>query len=318
MIFESIINGIKDKLGISDKEDWITERLNEIENHRDNFDTLPFKIVELKDFGFLTKVKGLYSYISFYHMPWKYYDTDSWIAIAPSLIDKRFYCKIHKVDKDPIAIILNGELPQFKKIELTIGEEYNGLIVKFYDFGVLVDIGFHYDWKCGSMTGLLHKSQFDANEDITDFKLGQEIKTICQEINDNGQPVFCNDREKIDWQMGKPQELVGQAMWAKVVRKHDNNNIDLLVRGKYKSDLSLKKLGYPSKYRKKIKRIKDELKDGDIINCEVTGFNKKNRTLTVKWMIEIDTDIIVDNSILNNLDNETLEKLLTLKNKTKV
>ncbi|MFW5701142.1 MAG: S1 RNA-binding domain-containing protein [Cyclobacteriaceae bacterium] len=315
MIFESIINGIKERLGLSDKDDWITERLNEIENHRDNFDTLPFKIVELKDFGFLTKVKGLYSYISFYHMPWKYYDKDSWIAIAPSLIDKKFYCKIHKIDKDPTVIILNGEIPQFKKAELIIGEEYKGLIIKITDYGLFIDIGFHYNWKCGSITGLLHKSQLTDNEKISDYELGQEIKTVYQELNKSGQPVFSNDREKIDWQIGKPQKLVGQTIWAKVIRQPESKAVYLLIKGKYKSVLTINKQAYAPKYRKIIKKAKNDLKHGEIVNCEVTGFNEKNRILKVKWLIEIDTEIIVDNSISNNLDNDTLKKLITLKNK---
>lgn len=315
MILEFIINGIKEKFGIPYKDDWISERLNEIETHKDNFDTLPFKIIELKDSGFLTKVKGLYSYISFYHMPWKYFYTDSWIAIAPSLIGKKFFCKIHKIDKDPIAILLNGELPQFKKAELTIGEEYKGLIIKITDYGLFIDIGCHFDWKCGSLTGLLHKSQLADNEDLNIFKLGQEITTFYQELNEKGQPIFCNDREKIDWQMGKPQELVGQTLWAKVVREPDNNKIDLLVKGKYKADLTINKQDYAPKYRKKIKNAKNELTNGEIINCEVTGFNLKHKTLKVKWHTEIDTDIMIDNSILNNLDNKTLEKLISLKNK---
>jgi small subunit ribosomal protein S1 len=318
MIFESIINGLKNRFGISDKNDWISDRLNEIENHRDNFETLPFKIVEKKDFGFLTKVKGLYSYVSFYHMPWKYYDTESWIAIAPRLIGKKFFCKIHKIDKDPIAIILDGKLPQFKTAELTIGEEYKGLVIKISDYGLFIDIGYHFAWKCGSLIGLLHKSQLADNDKISNYKLGQEITTVYQELNDNGQPVFCNEREIIDWQMGKPQELIGQTIWAKVIRQPEIKTVDLLVSGKYKATLTTDAKLYAPKYRTKIKNAKNELTHGEIINCEVTGFNEKNRTLKVNWLTEMDTDIVVDNSILNNLDNETLEKLIALKNEIRL
>ena len=55
MIFEFVINGIKEKSGIS-------EPSNEI--HKDNFEPLPFKIVKRQDVGFLKKVNGLYSRIS--------------------------------------------------------------------------------------------------------------------------------------------------------------------------------------------------------------------------------------------------------------
>lgn len=314
MIFNTIVNEIKKKFGNPDNKNWISERLNEIEACRLNFDTLPFKIVRLKNLGFLTKVLGLYSYIPFNHMPWKYYSSDAWIAIAPSLIGKKFYCKIHKVDKDQNAIILNGELFQFKKAELVIGEEYKGLVINKTDFGVFVDIGYHFDWKYGSLTGLLHKSQLSDNEKMEDFTLGQKINTIYVCANDSGQFVFCNNQEKIDWQLGKPQDMVGQTIWAKVIRKPDSNAVDLLIKGRYKATID--KNAYDLTYWKEIKRAKAELKNGEIINCEVTGFNDKNRTLKINWLINIDTDIMVKNSISNNLDNETLEKLIALKNNT--
>jgi len=292
---------------------WISERLNELEIHKDNFDTLPFKIVELKNSGFLTKVKGLYSFISFNHMPWRYSDINSWIAIAPSIIDKIFYCKIYEFNKDRPSIILSAVLTQFKKAEIIKGEEYKGLITRISDFGVFVDIGYHFDWKCGSLIGLLHKSQLADSEELSDFRLGQEITTICQEVNENGKPVFSNDRVKTDWQMGKPQELVGQSIWANVVRYADNKTVDLFVKGKYKADLIIDTQTYSLNYRIKIFNAKKELSNGEIINCEVTGYNLRNRTLQIHWLTEIDIEINVDNSILNNLDDKTIEKLITLR-----
>lgn len=317
MIFESINRRIREKFGITDKDDWISERLNEIETHRDNCDTLSFKIVELKKLGFLTKVKGLYSYISFYHMPWKYYDIDSWIAIAPKLIGKKFSCKIYKIDKDPIVIILDGKLPQFKKAELTIGEKYKGLIVKISRFGLFVDLGYHFDWKCGSLTGLLHKSQLGENEKMEDFKLGQEITTVYQRVNNNGQLVFCNDIEKIDWQLNKSHELIGQIMWARIIKIPDSEAVDVLVENKHKAILTINKHAYAPKHRKRIKQAKNDLNNGEIVNCEVIEFNEKTKTLKVNWLAEIDTDIVVNNSILNNLDIETIQKLKALKNNIK-
>lgn len=315
MIFQTILNRIKEKFGISENGNWISERLNEIELHRDNFDTLAFRIVELKAHGFLTKVKGLYAFISFYHMPWKYYDIDSWTAIAPSLTDKKFYCKIHKIDKETRSIILNGEIPQFKKAELKIGEEYKGLIVKVSNYGIFIDIGYHFDWKCGSLIGLLHKSLFADYEKISNFKLGQETKTIFQELNENGQLTFCNNRDKTDWQMEKLQELIGQTTWAQAIRNPDSQAVHLLVKGRYKASIAIKKKkAYLStNYRKRIIHKKNELTQGEIITCEVTGLNKKTRTLKINWLTEINTDTAIENSILSNLDEGTVKKLEALK-----
>lgn len=313
MIFDSIINIVKERFGISQKHTWIAERLNELEIHRENFDTLPFKIVELKNVGFLTKVLGLYSFVHFSNMPWRYSDNNSWGAIAPSLINKRFFCKIHEFDKDRPSIILNADLPQFQRAELFAGEEYKGLITGISDFGVFIDIGYHFDWKCGSLLGLIHKSQFADNEELSDFRLGQETTTIYQGMNEKGQPVFSNDRVKTDWQLGKPQDLVGQTIWVNVARQTDDKTVDFLAKGKYKSDLIIDKKAYPSKYRRKIIKAKKELSDGEIINCEVIGFNEKRRTLKLNWHTVLEKEIIDGSSILNNLDDNTIEKLLDLK-----
>jgi hypothetical protein len=312
-MFETIINGIKEKFRISDKDNWISERLNEIETHRLNFDTLPFKIVDIKDNGFLTKVKGLYSYISFYHMPWKYFDTDSWIAIAPSLIGKKFFCKIHKTDKDLRAIFLNGEFPQFKKTELIIGEEYTGLIIKKSQYGLFIDIGYHFGWKCGSMVGLLHRTQLDTSISLVDIELGAEIRVIYLGLNENNQLLVSNDYTDIDWIKGIPQGLTGQILWVRIVRKSDEEGIGFLVLGKYKSSLTINKQDYLPKYRKEIIRAKNALSDGKIINCEVSGFDDKKRILKLKWLVGIDMDINNDFSIMKIIDEQAVKRLMAVK-----
>jgi len=302
--------------GTSDTNDWIYERFLEIEQHKDHCDVLPFRIIALKDAGFLAKVKGLYAYISFYHMPWKYYTPGSWVAIAPSLIGKEFSCKIHKVDKDQNSILLDGALPQFKQAVLTIGEVYNGLVIQITDAGLIIDIGCHFDWKYGSLTGFLHASKFVDNAKVSDFTPGQEITTVYQKAHDHGQLIFCSDKDKYDWQMGIPQALVGQKMWAKVIRRPGSKKVDLLVRGKYKAKLEVDKQTDAPSHKRKIKKLKNELSDGGIIHCTVTGLNKKHRTLLISWPAEPETDVDSGNSILNHLDNETKDILANLKNKT--
>ena len=126
--------------------------------------------------------------------------------------------------------------------------------------------------------------------------------------------MFCNDREKVDWKNGRPQKLIGQTNWAIVIRHDDNTTIVLLVEGKYIALLKVDKNAYAPKYRKIIKSAKSQLKYSEIIHCEVTGMFEIGRILKVNWLTEIDTAIVVDNSIVNILDNEALEKLMKLKN----
>lgn len=182
----------------SDKNSWITERLDEIEKHKLNQDTLPFKIVEAKNSGFLAKVKGLYAFIGFNYMPWKYDTVDEWKAMAPSLTGNTFMCNIVDVNRDNNRVTLNGDVPQFDKAELTPGKKYIGLIIKIAKYGVFIDIGYHFDWKYGSLRGLLHKSLLAENEKMYDFVVGQEIMTVYQEHKDEGSLTFCNNQKKIE------------------------------------------------------------------------------------------------------------------------
>lgn len=312
MILDKIVNKITDKFSQPDRKEWLDRLVKEIEEHRYNFESLPFKIVELKETEFLVKVNGLFAFISFYHMPWKYYDTDTWIAIAPDLIDRKFYCKIHKIEKDPLFIIVNGDIPQFKKVELTVGEEYVGLITKKTDYGLFIDIGHHFNWRCGSVVGLMHKSQAKKNEKLSHFAIGQQISIIYQGLNENGQYLFSTDREKTDWQLGVPQNLIGEIIWARVIREEKSNQIDLLIRGIYKAKLTIDK-SHTSKYKRKLKQLKNGLVNGQIVNCEILEADEKNRTLKVKWLAEIDTDIELDNSLINNLDRATITNLIKIK-----
>ena len=111
---------------------------------------------------------------------------------------------------------------------------------------------------------------------------------------------------------GQTQELLGQIVWTQVAREPGESEIKYLVKGKYNGKITTKY--HLPKYREKIARAMNGLKNGKIINCEVKGFNNKKEILELKWMIELDTEIVLDRSIMNNLDNETLQKLTAIKN----
>ncbi|MCL1932668.1 MAG: hypothetical protein FWF53_02480 [Candidatus Azobacteroides sp.] len=191
MIWSNLKNIIKRKFGKPDKKEWLDKLVENLENQRVKNKNLPFKIADIKDRGFVVKVSGLYAFISFYHMPWKYSNINYWTAIFPKLIGKIFYCRVYSIKKDPIlSIIIDGRIPQFKKPELTIGKNYKGIITEKSKYGIFIDIGYHFDWRCGSFVGLLHKSQFDSMQLFSDCSVGDEIEILYQGLNEKGQLVF--------------------------------------------------------------------------------------------------------------------------------
>lgn len=318
MIWDNLLDNIKGLFNSHQKKEWLEELVASLEKKQEENISLPFRIVDIKENGFIVKVSGLFAFVTFSHMPWMYNDRGSWLAIQPKLLNKLFYCKIHKISKDPLSIIIDGQIPQFKKVDLEIGNEYKGLIIKKYAYGVLVDIGYHFDWHCGSFVGFLHKSEYRSKHAFINCSMGDEIPVFNQYVDENGQLVFTQDKLFFYWNNSKPQELIGQVVLARVVREtNEENQILFIVNDKYKARLENSKANYTTSRRKKINEAKRKLKDKETITCEVIGCNEEERVLYLRWIIEFDTHFGMKNTIENGLDFHTLQKLLSLKDQTK-
>ena len=179
-------NTIKDELlkalTISDSKKYISKLYDNIEKQKEENNSLSFVIKDIKEKGFVVKVGGLFGYISFNHMPWQYRNREAWDAVFPFIDGKVFFCKIYSVTKEDHSIILDGDIPQFKKTELIENEKYKGIIINKTIYGVFVDIGYNFNWKCGSFVGLLHKSNFESDESFDKIKIGQSIDVFFYQV----------------------------------------------------------------------------------------------------------------------------------------
>lgn len=315
MTWIEIKNRIQKLFNHSEKKKWLEKLIQNLEELNKQDKNIPFKIIDIKVKGFSAKVCGLFAFISFNHMPWQYPDQNFWKIVFPHLQNKIFFCRIYKFERsDQLKIILDGQIAQFKQPELIESEEYRGLILKKPGYGLIIDIGLHFNWQCGSLVGILHKTQIKSDDSLDNYSPGDEITIEYRKKDENGLLYFGSDVERTDWFLQEPQKLVGQVVWARVMRVPGENQVSLSVKGKYKAYLPISKEYYDQRYIKRIKKAKDELYDGKIINCEVVGFERLKRTLKVKWLTEVDTDIIPDNPLMLYMDSETLERLLKMKN----
>jgi ribosomal protein S1 len=316
-IFKNIIKGIFRK---PNKKEWLDRLVKNLETQSLKDVNLPFRIEELKDTGFKVKILGLYAFVSLNHMPWTYNCASSWKSISPKLIGKIFYCRVHSVNKDPsLWIIIDGKVPQFRKTELMIGESYKGIIIEKSKYGVFVDIGYHFDWKCGSFVGLLHRLQFESIELLSNCSIGDEIEICYQGANEEGRLLYCQTNEIFEWNNDIPQSLLGQIVWTQVVRKGDENTPRFLIHGKYKGELIISKTVPLFSSRKALKEAINELKDGEIIHCEIIDFSNLRRILDLKWIPELYAkiterkDIRDENFIENNIDHDTIQKMMKVR-----
>jgi len=318
MIWNNIKNIIKRKFSKPDKKEWLNKLVENLETKKIENTNLPFKIIDLKSTGFEVKVSGLYAFIFFNNMPWKYTKTNYWTSISSKLIGKIFYCKIHSIKRESLlSILINGKIPQFKKTELIIGENYRGIILEKVKRGVYIDIGYHFDWRCGSFVGFLHNSQFDSKQLFSDCSVGDEIKIVYQGADSKGRVICTQNKtnELYDWEQKIPQNLVGQIVLVLVVREEDDKGTRLLVNGKYNG-----RMIYPYGSKQINRKIKNSLKDGETIHCEVIGFKEKERILKLKWTEELNKELIEDiksnmcsKRIVNNLSDSTIQKLIAMR-----
>lgn len=303
------LNDIKTNSKV-EKEDFLPKLVEQLEDLIEQDINLPFHIKEIKENGFLINVKGLLAFLSFGYMPWRYKDKRNWNAVFNSIKGKQFYGKVHELQKDPLFIIFNAQIPQFKPVDLTIGEKYKGIVIKKYRDSILIDIGHHFRWKCGSIKGMLSKSNFSTDQKISKINVGDEIETTFWELNEYGQNVFSNNFYEINWCKSNPYDLLGKIVKAKIIVK--GKFIELDIDKTFKGRLESLDDSYPSKRPAEIKQLKKKLRQGKSISCEVIKILDNDHQLVCKWIPELDSNQIVNNSIFNQIDDEVVTKLSSI------
>ena len=174
------VNNITD-----DENDWRFVRFKEIENDDNLNINLPFNIYEIKEIGFIVRVYGLFCYIPFNYMPWKYSNNYYWELVYPTLQRKTFFAHILRKNVEYLSFYLNAKIPQFKTPVLTKNEKYLGVILRKENNYILIDIGYHFDWSCGSITGLLHKDNFNLHDFRYIYEEGEIISVNYGGIQEN-------------------------------------------------------------------------------------------------------------------------------------
>jgi len=311
----SITNYFKKVLNLSEQSTYLSRLVDNLESLNANGTNLPFIITDLKEKGFGVRVCDLYGYISFNHMPWDYSNHDAWRTVFPHIIGKIFFSKLHKLTRDPLNIILNGDIPQFKIPELIEDKCYQGIIINKVNYGIFVDIGYAFNWNCGSIVGLLHRSNFNTDEQLAIHMPGEIIDVLFWGYNEHKKLIFGKNTETKEWITGEILKLVGSVVPVHVIRKDDDTTF--LVKNKFKGTMPTSKEIYPRK-RREIRKAVRMFQHGDIVFCEILHANESQRILKLK-LIPAEISKITSsnltpkkgtkNTIENLMANEISEKL---------
>lgn len=276
--FERLLEGYSQPV----KEKWFARLVRNINFKQRSSEKIKFIVTGIKNSGFEVKAEGLFAFIPFEFMPWKYHYSSFWSAVYPYLLEKTFLCKIYKIETDPFRVRLNAKISQFKKPALLKDEKCRGVILMRSKSGLLVDFGIHFDWQCGSICSFIKKSEFNIN--IFDRKLspGRLIESNFMFVNENGSYVFANKNVSSAHINLLSEKYSGKIVEAKVI-KQPGIAISFLVDGIHKGILSSpSRRIYFSRNINEIRKAILNLNNDEIIHCEVRRIEADN-TFMLKW-----------------------------------
>ncbi len=269
-------------------KDYLQDLLLNIKDSYENEEILTFRIIELKEKGFVVKTEGLFAYVSLNHFAWSYPTTEFWKNVSNYLIGNYFRGKVHSISEKPISIIINASIHNFDKPDLKILAEYQGIVLHKAKYGVFVDLGFHFNWRFGSLLGLIHKSTLKNKSDYDNWNVGEEITTVFQGFNEEGKLVLGDNYERAKWINEKMDKLIGTIQETKVVRNEDNR-LEFYVLGEHQASVPISKEFYPDS-KSAVREYFNKLKNGEIINCEVIRINKRKDGFILKLLKEPQID----------------------------
>lgn len=282
LIWNNIKNKISETFNSKNDKEYLVKLVENLEQFKAENKSIPFIITGVKEKGLVVKVGGLFAYVSFYYMPWKYSSIEFWKVISKQLIGKKFYCSIYRIEKKPLSILINAECHHFKKIILTENSKYSGIVINKAKYGFFIDIGYHFDWEYGSFVGLMHISNISEQE-YEQMEEGKEVKTIFQGYTEDGKLILGNKIFQKEWLTGELNNLIGTIQDVKMKITEDGKR-EFCIKEKYKTAIPLNKINYP-KCRTKAKHIIYNLENNEVIQCEIIKINKKKRMFVSKLLL---------------------------------
>jgi len=276
---------MSEALKLENDKEYLSILVERLEHLKAENKRVPFTIVKVKENGFIVKVSGLFAYVSFYFMPWKYNSIEFWKPVSKHLIGKKFYCNIYRIQKEPLSIMINAECHRFKQIKLDVNSEYPGLVIHKAKYGVFIDIGYNFNWEYGSFVGLMHIKNF-SKEEYDKICVGDILNIVFYGYTEQGKIVLGNNSLQKEWLTGELENLVGSVQDV-TVKINENGEREFYVKEKFKTVLPINKIFYPG-YKSKAKNIIYNLKDDDVIQCEVLKINKRRKVFVSKLLLDKD------------------------------
>ncbi|MDR2148863.1 MAG: hypothetical protein LBE91_20680 [Tannerella sp.] len=265
----SIISIFKQKKAAGEHLEKPFENLERIKEQQF---TVPFQILNIRKGGFLVVIEGCYAFVPFNLMPWQYSNRKNWETVLFSLKGIFFDGVICQFDRNVDGtgldrIIVDATVTPVKEARLVFEEEYVGIVIRKTEYGVFVDIGYHFDWECGSLVGLLHHTKVSDVEAITNCEIGDVISASYLGMTDKGISLEEVKYKRLD------EQYVGKSVQVKVYR-NAGGYVKYMVEDRFVAEFAVRRAIY-GKDRVFMRKAIFMLRDGEIIDCEVIKITKR-------------------------------------------
>ena len=265
------------------RKEWLEGLFDNIEYIKNLEYIVPFEILDLKTGGFLVKTKGLFGYVPIRYMPWQYEKMENWVAIMPSLRQCVFYGYVYRTDDSEDGkskrVYVKADSLFLNKAHLKREEEYVGIVIQKIEYGVFVDIGHHFKWRCGSFVGFVHQSKFPNHETFINCEMGQVVTVNIIDNTEKG--LSFKDTKYVDLH----EKYEGKTVPV-TVYKDEKNGLELKVDDRYKAKMPL----WVTLYRQDLLLVRKALQlvpNGAVVQGEVLEI-KQDNTIIVKMSSQND------------------------------
>ena len=224
-------------------KEWLEELFAHIEEFFLYDKAVRCKIFSMVTKGFIVKINGIFAFIPIQLMPWKYPRATFWKVIAPTMVGTSFFCKIKEASRlsaQKFSVYADASVHKFPVVEIVEATLYSAIILLKSPKIIVLDIGYHFAWKCGSIQGILPKTKFVSARAFDACEPGQVIQVYCTGLRE--EKLDCVEADYYEasqiWNPETMEHYVGKVVPVHV--EYVEDKIMLLVDNRYQGQLRKK------------------------------------------------------------------------------
>lgn len=244
---------------------------------------VPFTIKSLKQHGFITKVLDRNAYVSFSVMPWHYSNLEFWRPAAPFLIGYNFFGKLNTQNETGLFIYAKHS-NHFNVPPLKIDEPYSAILINRTKQRLVVELGYHYAWKYGSVVAYIHRDNYKNDEDYNKIKLGEVLDVFYWGEALNGIRICgSNDYNKF-WLSREASTLVGKTIAIKAHRTSVTKQLFFTYNDEHKVIIHHSPEYYLEPTYEQLSISLEQLQGNETLNVKVVNIDKYKKCIFGMWI----------------------------------